>query len=167
MASPADTPASAPASDVVVARTVIVQMRELPPIQAASVVRAIHTIGEVGGEPIRFEAEGIPPGTSHFALAPDDDQAPVIIYRTVPGETGKWRVTTLLSRDDYREYREAERRGLLDDPTVQTLIKASAIIGAAVVGGMIANRAVRPQAKDPNGKAPRGYADGPASPPTA
>jgi hypothetical protein len=142
MASTADIPAPAPASDVVVARTVLGQMRKLPPSQAASVARGVQTIGQVKGEPIRIEAVGIPPGARHFALAPDDDQAPIIIYRTVPpDDPGKWRVTTLMSRDDYREYREAERRGLLDDPTVKAVIKAAAIIaGAVAVGAILGNR---------------------------
>jgi hypothetical protein len=142
MASTADAPAAAPASDVVVARTVIDQMRKLPPSQAASVARAIQAIGHIEGEPIRIEAEGVPAGASHFALTPDDDDAPIIIYRTVPpARGGKWRVTTLMRRADYREYREAERRGLLDDPTVKTIIKAAAIIaGAIAVSSIISSR---------------------------
>jgi hypothetical protein len=142
MASTADTPTPAPASDVLVAKSVISQMQELPRPQAASVARAIQAIGHANSEPIRIEGAGIQPGASHFALAPDDDTAPIVIYRTVqPGSGGRWRVTTLMSRDDYRGYRQAEQRGLLDDPTVKTIIKAAAIIaGAIAVGSIISNR---------------------------
>jgi hypothetical protein len=133
MASTADAPAPAPASDVVVARTVIDQMHRLPPPQAAAVARAIQSIGHARGEPIRIEAADIPPDASYFTLVPDDDQAPVIIYRTIPpGSEVRWRVTALVSREDYRKYREAERRGLLDDPTVKTIIRAAGIIADAI-----------------------------------
>jgi hypothetical protein len=109
---------------VLVARTVIDRMDGLPRPQAAAVARAIKAIGLVRGEPISIHLSDLPPGTKHYALTPDDDQAPIIIYRSIPqGERGEWRVTTLMSRDDYREYRQAERRGLLDDPVVKALIK--------------------------------------------
>jgi hypothetical protein len=138
MASTADVPAPAPASDVVVARTVIEQMRKLPPSQAAAVARAVQSIGQAKGKPIRIEAAGTPPDANYFTLDTDDAEAPVIIYRTIPpGGDGKWRVTALMSREDYREYREAERRGLLDDPTVKTIIRAAAIIAGAIAVGSI------------------------------
>jgi hypothetical protein len=141
MASTAGDPAPEPASAVVVAKTVIEQMHKLPPSQAASVARAIRAIGHDKGQPIRIEAEGVPPGTSHFALAPDDDEAPIVIYRTVPPSSGsKWRVTTLMGRDDFREYREAERRGLLDDPRVKTIIQAAAIIAGGIAVSILGNR---------------------------
>jgi hypothetical protein len=124
MASAAGIPAPETATDVLVARTVIDRMDGLPRPQAAAVARAIKAIGLVRGEPISIHLSDLPPGTKHYALTPDDDQAPIIIYRSIPqGERGEWRVTTLMSRDDYREYRQAERRGLLDDPVVKALIK--------------------------------------------
>jgi hypothetical protein len=124
MASGAGVPAPETAADVLVARTVIAQMDELARPQAAAVARAIKAIGLVRGEPISIHLPDLPPGTKHYALTPDDDQAPIIIYRSIPHwESGEWRVTTLMNRDDYREYREAERRGLLDDPVVQAVIK--------------------------------------------
>jgi len=40
-----------------------------------------QAIGKVQGEPIRIDVTDVPGGTSHYALTPDDDRAPVVIYR--------------------------------------------------------------------------------------
>lgn len=143
VASTADIPTPETATDVLVARTVIDQMHELPPSQAATVARAIQAIGQVQGEPISINLTDLPPDTKHYALTPDDDQAPIIIYRSIPpGERhAKWRVTTLMNRDDYNEYRQAERRGLLDDPVVKALIKAGIAVGVALaINGIAGGR---------------------------
>lgn len=123
------------ASDVLVAQAVLDRLEKLAdanPEQAAAVAQAILTIGQAKAVPIRIDPPKAPPGTKYMALAPSDPDAPVIIYRQrnpkVDSGPG-WLVTALLSRDEYQQYREAERTGLLDDPAFQALLVAAAALG--------------------------------------
>ncbi|HKA94945.1 MAG TPA: hypothetical protein VKD66_01665 [Streptosporangiaceae bacterium] len=103
-------------SDVLVAQVVVDKMRELDPGAAAAVARAILRIPDAAGAPIPLNVPGDPPGTVYRALSPDADGAPVVIYReALPGEDGRWRVTTLMDPAAYRAY----SNGLADDPVVQ------------------------------------------------
>jgi hypothetical protein len=132
-------PARERASDVLVAQQVIDEMRSLNPVQAASVARAIKSIGHGGkGVPIKLTVPGAPLGVRHYALVPaDNDQAPVVIYRSMTLlESGRWRVTSLMSRTDYEHVREAETSGLLDDDTVKALL----VIGGIIVAGYALSR---------------------------
>jgi len=46
------------------------------------------------GVPIRLTIPGLPFGARHYAILPDDDQAPVVIYRNMTAlKLGSWRVT--------------------------------------------------------------------------
>ena len=103
-------------SDVLVAQVVVDKMRELDPGAAAAVARAILRIPDAAGVPIPLNVPGDPAGTVYRALRPDADGAPVVIYReALPGEDGRWRVTTLMDPAAYRAY----SNGLADDPVVQ------------------------------------------------
>jgi hypothetical protein len=125
--------------DVEVAETVVRRMEELNPLQADAVARAIGTVGQDQGKPIRIDLPGGPPGLPYKALTPADPNAPVLIYRS--SGNGTWLVTALLDRDKYLAYRQAERANLLDDPTFRALI-----IGALGVIGfyLISRAAARP-----------------------
>jgi hypothetical protein len=123
------------ASDVLVAQAVLDRLEKLAdanPEQAAAVAEAILTVGEAKAVPIRIDLPNGPPGAKYMVLAPSDPDAPVIIYRpripAVDGGPG-WLVTALLPRDEYQQYREAERTGLLDDPTFQKLMLAALALG--------------------------------------
>lgn len=127
---PADVPV---ASNVAVAETVVRQVAALPEPQQRAVAYAIQTVGTAPGSPVKLTVPGSPPGARYMALASPDPDAPVIVYRAkVQGhdqDAPGWLVTTLLSADKFRLYKEAERKNLLDEPIVQSLIKG-AIIGA-------------------------------------
>lgn len=103
-------------SDVLVAQVVVDRMHQLEPGVAAAVARTILRIPDAAGVPIPLNVPGDPPGTVYWALSPDTGGAPVVIYRkALPGEDGRWRVTTLMDPAAYRAY----SNGLADDPVVQ------------------------------------------------
>ena len=127
-----DTPVT---SDVLVAQAVLDRLEmlaEANPEQAATVAHAILTVGQAKAAPIRIDLPNGPSGSKYMALAPSNPDAPVIIYRRrvpeVDGGSG-WLVTALLPREEYQQYREAERTGLLDDPTFQKLLLAGLALG--------------------------------------
>lgn len=121
------------ATNVAVAETVLEQLAALPEQQQEAVAYAIQTVGTAPGIPVKLTVPGSPQGARYMALATPNPDAPVIVYRAMveghdDGAPG-WLVTTLLSADKFKLYKEAERKNLLDDPTVQALIKG-AIVGA-------------------------------------
>lgn len=135
------------ASDVLVAQTVLDRLGKLAetePEQAEAVARAIQTVGRAQAAPIRIDLPNGPPGAKYMALAPSDPDAPVIIYRALIPDVDRrsgWLVTALLPPTEYRQYREAERTGLLDDPMFQTLM----LIGLAAAVAWLVTRSGKPQ----------------------
>jgi hypothetical protein len=112
-------------SGIRVASPVNVQLREMrmaDPQKAQAVDDAIRHIPSGAGEPIQLDLPEAPPGRQYRAIVPHATDAPVVIYRSLePSEhvDGNWLVTTLVGRDQYREYRRAEMNGLLDTPEVR------------------------------------------------
>jgi hypothetical protein len=122
---------------VQVAQTVINEMEDrLPRGQAAAVARAIQRIGtEVGTRssvPLKINVPGAPPGSRYLAAIPDDEQAPVVIYREPADKVSNYLVAALADRDTYRKYERAEQQGLLDDPVAKSV--AEAVTEAALDG---------------------------------
>jgi hypothetical protein len=99
-------------------------MRASEPQKARMVDALIRRIPDEPGEPVRIEVPGAPPDRDYRAIVPPDLDVPVVIYRRLQsddGVDGDWLVTTLIDRDVYEEYLQAERRGLLDNPTVRQI----------------------------------------------
>jgi hypothetical protein len=115
---------------VEVAETVVTRMEQLPSHQAESVARAIAAVPADQGVPIRIDVPDSPSGRKYKALAPEDPDAPVVIYCREP-ILGNWLVVALLDRDKYQQYRHAESANLLDDPAFKALMSA-ALIAAGV-----------------------------------
>lgn len=115
--------------DIRVAQTVLKDLDGYEPAAAASVRQAIQTIGQVSGEPIRIDIPDSPPDRQYFALLPADENAPVVIYRSLRPDEPGWLVTTLLSREAYRQHKQAEQRA--------EFFKAAVVTGAAVAIGAI------------------------------
>lgn len=132
--------------DVLVAQAVLDRLEALAttgPEQAAAVAQGIQSVGQAKAVPIRIELAGGPAGAKYMALAPSDPDAPVIIYRQrIPGVDGGagWLVTSLLPRDEYQQYRQAERTGLLDDPLFQALM----IAGGVALALWLTGRSAKP-----------------------
>jgi len=103
-------------ADVLVAQIVVDKMHQLDRGVAAAVARTILRVPDAAGVPIPLNVPGDPAGTVYWALSPGTGGAPVVIYRKVlPGEDGRWRVTTLMDPAAYRAY----SNGLANDPVVQ------------------------------------------------
>lgn len=136
------------ASGVLVAQAVLDRLGTLAktdPEQAAVVAKAIQSVGQAKAVPIRIDLAGGPAGAKYMALAPSDPDAPVIIFRErIPGVDGGagWLVTSLLPRDEYQQYRQAESTGLLDDPVFQSLM----LLGGAALVVWLASRSTKPPA---------------------
>lgn len=134
------------ASGVLIAQTVLDRLNELAqtqPEQAEAVARAIQEVGRAPGAPIRIDRSNGPPGAQYMALASSNPDAPVIIYRAhMPDvdEPPGWLVTALLPAAEYRQYREAEKTGLLDDPLFQKLM----VFGLAALFAWLVNRSGKP-----------------------
>jgi hypothetical protein len=113
-----------------VARAVIQAMDGLPSPWSAAVARTIRNIGKVRGQPIQLTVPDAPTGAKFLALAPEEDpSAPVVIYRPLSRREGQgpgWRVTALMDRDAYEEYKSAESQGLFKDPgTIRAVAEAT------------------------------------------
>lgn len=120
------------AQDVLVAREVLDDMRQLDPAIAEDVARAIQSIDAVQGDPIPLTVPGVPPGSEHFAIVPASENAPVVIYRTMTEtEPGRYRVTSLMDRAAYDGYRNAVKSGVLDEDALKTLLIVGGILVAA------------------------------------
>jgi hypothetical protein len=103
--------------------------------QAESVARAIATIGQVPGKPV--EAPG-GNGRQYLAVVPDDEQAPVVMYRA--SEDNGYLVTALVDRDTYQTYEIAEQPSILRSTTFRTAVGA---VAAAAIGIILGSRAGR------------------------
>jgi hypothetical protein len=134
------------AADVLVAQAVLDRLEALAatdPGQAASVAEAVQSVGRAKAVPIRIDLAGGPAGARYMALAPSDPDAPVVIYRQrIPeaDDGAGWLVTSLVPRDEYQQYRQAERTGLLDDPIVRGVMLA----GGVALALWLASRSVKP-----------------------
>jgi hypothetical protein len=99
---------------------VISALEDLPTRVAGSVAQAIQRIGKEEGEP--FESSDGSAGDRHMVMVPDDDQAPVVVYRQ--DEDG-YLVTGLTKRADYRTYTHVEpSAAFLDSPAGQAALLA-------------------------------------------
>lgn len=118
-----------PVASVRMASPAVEALHALPAEQAAAVAAAIRRIGTSEGVPFGPPGDD---GTQLMVTIPDDDDAPVVIYRQPPKlEGGGYRVTGLLSRDAYNAYTRSEKPGLFDTPAGKTLLGLG--VGAAIV----------------------------------
>jgi hypothetical protein len=104
--------------------------------QAESVARAIAAIGQVPGKPV-VAPNGNGNGRQYLAIVPDDDTAPVVMYREA--EDNGYLVTALVDRETYQTYEIAEQPGFLRSTTFRTAVGAV----AAAIGIIIGSRAGR------------------------
>src|SRR5713226_5734565 len=99
---------------------VISALEDLPAEVTGSVVRAIERIGKEEGE--SFEPPDGGAGERYMVMVPDDDQAPVVVYRQ--DESG-YLVTGLTKRADYKTYiRPEPPAAFLDTPAGQAALLA-------------------------------------------
>lgn len=108
---------------------------------AESVARAIAAIGQADGKPVASPPDS-DNGRTYFAMVPDDDAAPVVMYR--PADGNGYLVTALVDRATYKTYEIAERRGFLQSNSFKT---AAAAVVAAAIGVILGSRAVRPSSR--------------------
>jgi hypothetical protein len=109
-------------ASIAVAQTVVDQLDRMDPRDAAEIAKAIATVADDPGVPVRID---VPPGATakdFRALSTSDPDLPVIIYCPGP-EPGTWLVVALVDPATYQTYRKGEKQRLLDDPIVQDLIK--------------------------------------------
>jgi hypothetical protein len=97
--------------------------------QAEAVARAIATIGRAKGRPVVTGDNG----RQYLAMVPDDDQAPVVMYRET--DNGKYLVTTLIDRGTYKTYEIAERPGFLNSTAFRATVSAAAATALGIILG--------------------------------
>jgi hypothetical protein len=112
-------------------------LHELARPQAESVARAIASIGQVPGNPVEAP-NGNGNGRQYLAIVPDDEMAPVVMYRE--SEDNGYLVTALVDRDTYQTYEIAEQPGFLRSATFRTAVGA---VAAAAIGIILGSRAGR------------------------
>jgi len=105
--------------------------------QAKSVARAIAAIGHTPGNPV-VAPNGSGTGRQYLALAPDDEKAPVVMYRQADDKG--YLVTALVDRDTYQTYEIAEQPSFLQSRTFKTAVSA---VAAAAIGIILGSRAGR------------------------
>ncbi len=122
-------------TNVRLAKPVVETLRTLPADQAAAVARAVRRIGITEGVPLPGNE-----GKHYMVMVPDDDHAPVVIYRQLPPiEGGGYLVTALSDRATFNAYDGSEQSAFLDTPAGRALL-ALAGIAAAVIGLRAASR---------------------------
>jgi hypothetical protein len=122
--------------------TAIDALRGLARPQAESVARAIAAIGQTEGKPVAIPADaqqenGNGNGRQYLALVPDDDHAPVVMYRAA--DDGGYLVTALVDRATYKTYEIAEQPGFLQSTTFKAAVGAAA---ATALGILLGSRAL-------------------------
>jgi hypothetical protein len=122
--------------------TAIDALRELARPQAESVARAIAAIGQTEGRPVTIppdapQENGNGNGRQYLAMAPDDDHAPVVMYREA--DDGGYLVTALVDRATYKTYEIAEQPGFLQSTTFKTAVATAA---ATALGILLGSRAL-------------------------
>jgi hypothetical protein len=110
-------------------------LRELARPQAESVAHAIAAIGQAPGKPVAAP-EGN--GRQYLAMVPDEDTAPVVMYRE--SDDGGYLVTALVDRATYRTYEIAENGHGLQSMSFKAAVGA---VAAAVVGVILGSRTGR------------------------
>jgi hypothetical protein len=106
--------------------------------QAESVARAIASIGRVPGNPVEAP-NGNGNGRQYLAIVPDDEMAPVVMYRE--SEDNGYLVTALVDRDTDQTYEISEQPSFLRSTTFRTAVGA---VAAAAIGIILGSRAGRP-----------------------
>jgi hypothetical protein len=133
---PADNgPTDSGPSNVRMTPAAIGALRELARPQAESVARAIAAIGQVPGRPVEAPNGN---GRQYMATVPDDDKAPVVMYRN--SEDNGYLVTALVDRDTYQTYEISEQPSFLRSNTFKTAVSA---VAAAAIGIILGSRAGR------------------------
>ena len=105
--------------------------------RAESVARAIASIGQVPGNPVEAP-NGNGNGRQYLAIVPDEDEAPVVMYRQA--EDNGYLVTALVDRDTYQTYEITEQPSFLRSNTFKTAVSA---VAAAAIGIILGSRAGR------------------------
>ena len=108
-------------------------LHELARPQAESAARAIAAIGQTAGKPVEAPQGN---GRQYYAMVPDDDKAPVVMYREA--DDGGYLVTALVDRDTYETYEIAEQPGFLQSNSFKVAVGA---IAAAALGIILGARA--------------------------
>ena len=131
-------------ANVRVTPTAIDALRELARPQAESVARAIAAIGQAEGRPVAIPQDaqqengnGNGNGRQYLAMVPDDDHAPVVMYRDA--DDGGYLVTALVDRATYKTYEIAEQPGFLQSTTFKAAVGA---VAATAVGILLGSRAL-------------------------
>lgn len=114
-------------------------LHELARPRAESVARAIAAIGQTPGKPVEAP-NGNGNGRQYLAMVPDDDTAPVVMYRQ--SEDNGYLVTALVDRDTYQTYEITEQPSFLRSNTFKTAVSA---VAAAAIGIILGSRAGRPR----------------------
>ncbi len=120
-------------TDVRVAQTVLDDLdQRLAQAHAAAVARRIDQLADQPGVPL-VVADTAAAGVKRYLVAiPDEDHAPVVIYRHMADEEqGDIFVAALIDRIMFTEYLSAARQGILDHPVVRRL---SSLLAAHVSG---------------------------------
>ena len=126
-------------SNVRMTPAAIEALRELARPQAESVARAIAAIGKTEGKPVTApdEGNGNGNGRHYYAMVPDDDYAPVAMYRE--SDDGGYLVTALVDRATYKTYEIAEQRPrFLQSSSFRAAVGA---VAAAAIGIILGSRA--------------------------
>jgi hypothetical protein len=116
-------------------------LHELARPQAESVARAIAAIGQTPGKPVTApqEGNGNGNGRQYYAMVPDNDQAPVVMFRE--SGDGGYLVTALVDRATYKTYEIAEQQPrFFQSNTFRATVGAV----AAALGVILGSRGRRP-----------------------
>jgi hypothetical protein len=124
-------------SNVRITTAAIAALHMLARPQAESVARAIAVIGQVPGNPVEGPS-GNGNGRQYLAIVPDDDVAPVVMYRE--SEDNGYLVTALVDRETYQTYEITEQPSFLRSTTFRTAVGA---VAAAAIGIILGSRAGR------------------------
>jgi hypothetical protein len=134
----ATVPTDGGPSNVRMTPAAIGALRELARPQAESVARAIAAIGQTPGNPVVAPNGNGGNGKRYLAVVPDDDKAPVVMYRE--SDDNGYLVTALVDRDTYQTYEIAEQPSFLSSRTFKTAVSA---VAAAAIGIILGSRAGR------------------------
>ena len=135
----ATVPTDSGPSNVRMTPAAIDALHKLARPQAESVARAIASIGQVPGKPVEApNGNGNGNGRQYLAIVPDEDEAPVVMYRE--SEDNGYLVTALVDRDTYQTYEITEQPSFLRSTTFRTAVGA---VAAAAIGIILGSRAGR------------------------
>lgn len=116
--------------DVRMAKPAVEALQDLPREQATAVARAVRLIGTTEGVPLQLPGQD---QEHYLVIVPDDDHAPVVVYRQRPKvEGGGYLVTGLLDRDAYNAYAHAGEPGFFDTAAGKAVLGIAAPAAAAI-----------------------------------